>query len=88
MDFETRWQWITFGVGNETDGSSINAKTNNPADINIQVTMMYRIKEEYLDEIYQSYPSRNYHKDLVVVAKVSILSLYECNPESAAGIFH
>ena len=71
MDFETKWEWIEFGPGEDKDGSSINGKTNNPSDIKLQVALTYRIREVYLDEIYEKYPARNYHKDLILIAKVS-----------------
>ncbi len=51
----------------------ITAKTSNPSNVYLQVAIMYRIKEEYLHEIYKKWPTKNNKRDYILFAKVNFV---------------
>lgn len=63
--------------GKDGDTSLITAKTSNPSNVYLEVAIMYRIKEEYLHEIYKKWPTKNNKRDYILFAKVN-LYLYLC----------
>ncbi len=52
------------------DAGVILAKTNTPSDLELEVVIYYKLREEYLPDIYAKYPSQNQHRDYANIAKV------------------
>ena len=52
------------------DSAIITAKTSNPSNIYLEVAIQYRIKEEYLHDIYKKWPTKNIQRDFILFAKV------------------
>jgi len=71
IDFETKWKWIIF-ADEDGDALKIQAKTKNPSEINMDIAILYRIREEYAAEIYGKWPTKLYHKDYILMAKNAI----------------
>lgn len=49
----------------------ISAKTSDPANIYLEISLMYRIRPENLNDIYSKWPTNNIQRDFVLFAKVS-----------------
>jgi hypothetical protein len=71
IDFSTQWQWINFQAGGG-DSGIISAKTSNPSNIYLEVSLMYRIREENLHQIYKKWPTKNIQRDFILFAKVKM----------------
>jgi len=56
------------------DNGVILAKTKTPSDLELEIVVYYKIKEELLEQLYVKYPSKNYHKDYANVVKVTVVS--------------
>jgi len=65
----TTFQRIEFSARGG-DGGVILAKTKTPSDLELEVVLYYKIREEFLKEIYTKYPSQNHHRDYVNIVKV------------------
>ncbi|CDW84052.1 UNKNOWN [Stylonychia lemnae] len=75
IDYSTQWTWITFGAGG--DSAAINSKTSNPSNVYLEVAILYRIREEYLHEIYKKWPTKSNQRDYVLFAKDAIQKVPE-----------
>ena len=65
----------------------ITAKTATPSNIYLEIAIMYRMRPEYINEIYAKWPTNNIQRDYILFAKVAIDSpvdrIVEPNPASA-----
>lgn len=68
--YPTSYQWITFASGG--DSSIISAKTSNPSNIYLEISLMFRLREENLYDIYKKWPTGNFKRDFILFAKVII----------------
>ncbi|TNV77007.1 hypothetical protein FGO68_gene10522 [Halteria grandinella] len=75
VDYSTKWQWITFATGG--DSGIISAKTSNPSNIYLEVSIMYRIREENLHDIYKKWPTKSIQRDFILFAKDAIQKVPE-----------
>lgn len=76
IDYSTKWQWINFAAGG--DSGIISAKTSNPSNIYLEVSIMYRIREENLHDIYKKWPTKSIQRDFILFAKVRPSNLTTC----------
>lgn len=59
------------------DSSAIIAKTSTSSQVILEINLMYRLKIEYLHELWSRYPARNQKRDMITTAKVYLFSLSE-----------
>ena len=51
----------------------ITAKTATPSNIYLEIAIMYRMRPEYINEIYAKWPTNNIQRDYILFAKVAFL---------------
>lgn len=81
IDYSTKYTWIKFGSGG--DSGTINSKTSNPSNLYLEISILYRIREENLHDIYKKWPTKNNFRDYVLFAKV----IYNWNKDASRMLF-
>lgn len=72
VQYSTQYSWINFATGG--DSAMITAKTATPSNIYLEIAIMYRMRPEYINEIYAKWPTNNIQRDYILFAKVPLLS--------------
>lgn len=65
--YPTTWYTIDYASGG--DSSAIIAKTLTSSQVTLEVNLMYRLKIEYLHELWSRYPAKNQQRDMITTAK-------------------
>mmetsp|Transcript_38026 Transcript_38026/g.34043 ORF Transcript_38026/g.34043 Transcript_38026/m.34043 type:complete len:130 (-) Transcript_38026:618-1007(-) len=58
IEYSTLWVGMDFNSGS-SDSGLISAQTASKSTVSLDVSLMYRIKVEYLHNLYDAYPSQN-----------------------------
>lgn len=75
ITYPTSYNWINYAVGG--DSGIIQAKTSNPSNIYLEISILYRIREESLHDVYKKWPTQNFQRDFILFAKDAIQKVPE-----------
>ena len=75
ITYPTSYKWINYAVGG--DSGIIQAKTSNPSNIYLEISILYRIREESLHDVYKKWPTQNFQRDFILFAKDAIQKVPE-----------
>eukprot|EP01017_Pseudomicrothorax_dubius_P046114 TRINITY_DN8079_c0_g1_i4.p1 TRINITY_DN8079_c0_g1~~TRINITY_DN8079_c0_g1_i4.p1 ORF type:complete len:311 (-),score=61.97 TRINITY_DN8079_c0_g1_i4:96-1028(-) len=70
IKYSRRWGIIDFATNG--DRGLISGKTNDPSNIQIGVSIMYRIRFEMLPKLYLLYPGRQHRNDMMTSAQTAV----------------
>jgi len=59
------------------ESSVISGKTKEPAQIELDIALSYRLKIEFVPQLFQKFPAKNHHTTMVSSAKVRFQHMFQ-----------
>lgn len=72
IGYPTIWQYITFSSKAGSQSYFITGKTQAGSQIILEISLSYRIKIEFLFDLFKKYPNQNQQTDMITSAKSAI----------------